>query len=860
MLHGLYVLSVGLILGVPLAPLLGLWAAVASLIPQIGGALAGAPFVLLGFTEGATTGVICLIAFVLYLNFENHILSPIIVGEAVDLSAPTTMVGAIVGASVAGVPGALVSVPLLGAGKAIYLEATGQARRKGKGSVSVVQRVRQRFGRPEGIPTRGPRTPLGSLWGWPGSSISSNERVVIYDGATGTCLQGLDLTADDFGGPELEGCNELLVRHPARRHRASCTPPTSRSACDVVETNTFGALRRPARRVRHRRPGPRAQRRRRPPRPRGRRRLRHAGPPPLRRRLDRARAPSCPSLGQIRFAELRDAYEVQADGLLEGGVDLLIIETQFDLLGLKAAMIGCPAGHGRVGPRGPAPGAGHHRAHRAHAARHRDRRRAAPPSTRCSPDVIGLNCATGPDRDGRAPPPPRPSTPACPSPCMPNAGLPSVVDGQDALRPHARPAGRAPRALHHRARRPGRRRLLRHHAPSTSRRSSSVCRDLDAGAPARRCTRPAPPRSTRQVPFEQDTSFLIIGERTNANGSKKFREAMLEGDWDTCVADGQGAGQGGRPRPRRLRRLRRPRRHRRHGRDRLAASPPRSTRPAGARLHRAPGHRGRPAVASAAGPSSTRPTSRTARPRAPASTGCSRWPRSTARPSSACSSTRRARPATSSGRCGSPTASTTSPSSATASSRATSIFDALTFPLSTGDDDLRRDGMATIEAIRRIKAELPGRATPRSACPTCRFGLKPAARHVLNSRVPARVRRGRARLRHRARRPRSCRSTASPTSSARSCLDLIYDRRGTPAATAPTPTTTRCTRLLDLFADVKAAEVGQGGPLRLAGRAAALASASSTASATASTPTSTRPWPTGIAAAATSSTTSCSPA
>jgi putative heme transporter len=132
MLHGLYVLTVGLILGVPLAPLLGLWAAVASLIPQIGGALAGAPFVLLGFTQSATTGVICLIAFVLYLNFENHILSPIIVGEAVDLSAPTTMVGAIVGASVAGVPGALVAVPLLGAGKAIYLEATGQVRKKRK--------------------------------------------------------------------------------------------------------------------------------------------------------------------------------------------------------------------------------------------------------------------------------------------------------------------------------------------------------------------------------------------------------------------------------------------------------------------------------------------------------------------------------------------------------------------------------------------------------------------------------------------------------------------------------------------------------------------------------------------------------
>jgi len=145
-LHGVYVLTVGLILGVPLAPLLGLWAAVVSLIPQIGGFLAGAPFVLLGFTEGTTTGVICLIAFVIYLNFENHILSPIIVGDAVDLSPPTTMVGAIVGASVAGVPGALVSVPLLGAGKAIYLEATGQTRPKHTGPRSVVDRLRRRFG------------------------------------------------------------------------------------------------------------------------------------------------------------------------------------------------------------------------------------------------------------------------------------------------------------------------------------------------------------------------------------------------------------------------------------------------------------------------------------------------------------------------------------------------------------------------------------------------------------------------------------------------------------------------------------------------------------------------------------------
>ena len=64
------------------------------------------------------------------------------------------------------------------------------------------------------------------------------------------------------------------------------------------------------------------------------------GPPALRRRLDRP-GTKLPSLGQIRFAELRDAYEEQARGLLEGGVDLLLIETCFDLLQAKAAMIGC---------------------------------------------------------------------------------------------------------------------------------------------------------------------------------------------------------------------------------------------------------------------------------------------------------------------------------------------------------------------------------------------------------------------------------------------------------------------------------------------------------------------------------------
>lgn len=122
---GVVVASVGLILGVPLAPLAGAWVAVFNLVPQIGGAVGGIPFVLLGLTEGAGTGIACAVFFVLYLQFENNILSPLIVGRSVDLSPPATMAAALVGVSAAGVVGALVSVPLLGAAKAVYTEVRG---------------------------------------------------------------------------------------------------------------------------------------------------------------------------------------------------------------------------------------------------------------------------------------------------------------------------------------------------------------------------------------------------------------------------------------------------------------------------------------------------------------------------------------------------------------------------------------------------------------------------------------------------------------------------------------------------------------------------------------------------------------
>jgi len=119
---GLAVLAVGLVLQVPLTPLLAIWVAMFDLVPQIGGAAGGIPFVLLGFSRSATTGVICAVFFVLYLQFENHILSPMIVGRSVKLSPPATMTAALIGVSAGGVVGALLAVPVVAAAKAAYLE------------------------------------------------------------------------------------------------------------------------------------------------------------------------------------------------------------------------------------------------------------------------------------------------------------------------------------------------------------------------------------------------------------------------------------------------------------------------------------------------------------------------------------------------------------------------------------------------------------------------------------------------------------------------------------------------------------------------------------------------------------------
>ncbi len=121
-LAGVLVLIAGLLLGVPLTPLLAIWVALWDLVPQIGGAVGGIPFVLFGLTRGVGVGLACMVLFFVYQQVKHQVLGPVLIGHAVKLSPPATMIAALIGISAGGVVGGLVAVPVAGAAKAIYVE------------------------------------------------------------------------------------------------------------------------------------------------------------------------------------------------------------------------------------------------------------------------------------------------------------------------------------------------------------------------------------------------------------------------------------------------------------------------------------------------------------------------------------------------------------------------------------------------------------------------------------------------------------------------------------------------------------------------------------------------------------------
>ncbi|SFX46435.1 methionine synthase [Streptomyces atratus] len=353
-------------------------------------------------------------------------------------------------------------------------------------------------------------------------------RVVVADGAMGTMLQAQDPSLEDF--QNLEGCNEILnvtrpdiVRSVHEEYFAV--------GVDCVETNTFGANlaalgeydipervfelsesgARIAREVADEFTASTGQQRW---------VLGSMGP-----------GTKLPTLGHAPYTKLRDAYQQNAEGMIAGGADALLVETTQDLLQTKASIIGARRALEATGADlpvicsvtvettgtmllGSEIGAA---------------------LTALEPlgiDLIGLNCATGPAemsehlrylaRHSRIP-----------LSCMPNAGLP--VLGKDGAHYPLSPAELAD----------AQQTFVQEYGLSlvggccgtTPEHLRQVVERVRGAAVTPRTAHPEPGAASlyQTVPFRQDTSYLAIGERTNANGSKKFREAMLEARWDDCV-------------------------------------------------------------------------------------------------------------------------------------------------------------------------------------------------------------------------------------------------------------------------------------------------------------------------------------
>ena len=363
----------------------------------------------------------------------------------------------------------------------------------------------------------------------PGPSLldALKERVVVADGAMGTMLQAADLDIDDFAG--LEGCNEILnaTRPDVVRgvHDAYF-----RAGSDAVETNTFGAnwANLSEYDIVHRI-----------------RELAQAGAVLAKEVAadwstpDRPRwvlgsigpGTKLPTLGHVHYALLRDAYQEQAAGMIDGGVDAIIVETCQDLLQAKAAIIGSKRAMAAAGVRLPL--IAHVTVETTGTMLLGSEIGAA--LTALEPldvDVLGLNCATGPaemsehlrylSRNSRLP-----------VSVMPNAGLPELGPNGAVypLTPDELATALSQFVTEFGAMLVG---GCCGTTPEHITRVVQAVRDL-APTPRQVVPDPAVASLYQSVPFRQDASVLMIGERTNANGSKAFREAMLESRFGDCV-------------------------------------------------------------------------------------------------------------------------------------------------------------------------------------------------------------------------------------------------------------------------------------------------------------------------------------
>ena len=361
--------------------------------------------------------------------------------------------------------------------------------------------------------------------------LHSPERpVLVFDGAMGTSLQLQNLTAADFGGPEYEGCNEYLVK---TKPEAVATVHRNflKVGADVIETDTFGgtsvvlaeydladqayALNKAAAELAK---GVAAE----------------FSTPEKPRFVAGSMGPGTklPTLGHIDYDTLEAAYWEQAEGLFDGGADLFLVETCMDVLQIKAALNGIEAAFAEKGERRPLMVSVTMERQGTMLAGS-DMATALAVLQPYPLDILGLNCATGPDLMKEHVRHLSECSPFAIS-CIPNAGLPENVGGQ----------------AHYRLTPMELRMALMHFVkdlgvqviggccgtrPEHIGQLAEMAKDL---TPKQRQPNYEPSAASIYLtqPYKQDNSFLIVGERLNASGSKKCRTLLNDEDWEGLVS------------------------------------------------------------------------------------------------------------------------------------------------------------------------------------------------------------------------------------------------------------------------------------------------------------------------------------
>ncbi|MCB2205310.1 homocysteine S-methyltransferase family protein [bacterium] len=359
-------------------------------------------------------------------------------------------------------------------------------------------------------------------------------RVLVFDGATGTNLQAQQLSADDFGGPALEGCNEHLV--------ISCPSAVERvhrdfleAGADIIETDTFGAtsvvlaeydIAHLSREINERAAAI------------ARRMADEYSTADQPRFVAGSIGPTTklPSLGHIGFDALRDSYAEQVEGLLDGGVDLLCVETCQDMLQSKAALAAIHQVFDQRGQRIPVIVSV---TIETMGTMLMGTEIAAAVTTFDPYDIItvfGMNCATGPQEmeENLRYICQNSSRPVF---VMPNAGIPENVGGHTCYKLTAQQLQASMR------------RFITEFGVSviggccgtTAEHIALLAELVREVQPAERKVESTPSVSSlyTSVPLHLDPPPLLIGERCNANGSKKFRELLLEERFDDMVAMGK---------------------------------------------------------------------------------------------------------------------------------------------------------------------------------------------------------------------------------------------------------------------------------------------------------------------------------